>query len=39
LKLAAGQTYNEQYAETDTKQILRLYRENGYIDAEVERGN
>ncbi len=38
LTLLNGQTYNEQKAETDTKQILKLYRETGFIDAKVERG-
>jgi outer membrane protein insertion porin family len=38
LKLLKGQTYNEQLAESDTKGIAKLYRENGFIDATVERG-
>jgi outer membrane protein insertion porin family len=37
LKLQNGQTYNEQKAESDTKQLVKLYRENGFIDAQVER--
>jgi outer membrane protein insertion porin family len=37
MTLLNGQTYNEQKAETDTKQIIKLYRESGYIDAKVER--
>ena len=37
LKLPKGQTYNEQLAESDTKQLVKLYRENGFIDAKVER--
>ncbi|MGA2092628.1 MAG: outer membrane protein assembly factor BamA [Sedimentisphaerales bacterium] len=38
LKLLKGQTYNEQLAESDTKNLVKLYRENGFIDATVERG-
>ncbi len=38
LTLLNGQTYNEQMAETDTKQIVKLYKETGFIDAKVERG-
>ena len=38
LTLLNGQTYNEQKAETDTKQIVKLYRGTGFIDAKVERG-
>ncbi|MGA2070983.1 MAG: outer membrane protein assembly factor BamA [Sedimentisphaerales bacterium] len=38
LTLQNGQTYNEQKAETDTKQIIKLYKETGFIDARVERG-
>ena len=38
MTLLNGQTYNEQMAETDTKQIIKQYRENGFIDAKVERG-
>ncbi len=38
LKLQNGQTYNEQKAETDTKHLVKLYKENGFINAEVERG-
>jgi outer membrane protein insertion porin family len=38
LKLRAGQTYNEQFAESDVKRITRIYKENGFIDAQVERG-
>ncbi len=37
LTLLPGQTYNQQKAEMDTKQLTKLYRENGYIDAQVER--
>lgn len=36
-KLQKGRTYNEQLAETDSKQLTKLYRENGFIDAQVER--
>jgi outer membrane protein assembly complex protein YaeT len=38
MTLLNGQTYNEQMAENDTKQIAKQYRENGFIDAKVERG-
>jgi outer membrane protein insertion porin family len=38
LKLQKGQTYNEQLAESDTRQFVKLYRESGFIDAKVERG-
>jgi outer membrane protein insertion porin family len=38
LKLPKGQTYNEQLAESDTKGIVKLYKETGFIDAMVERG-
>ncbi|MBN2019602.1 MAG: outer membrane protein assembly factor BamA [Sedimentisphaerales bacterium] len=38
MKLRSGQTYNEQFAQTDTRKLVRQYRENGFIDAEVERG-
>jgi outer membrane protein assembly complex protein YaeT len=38
MTLLNGQTYNELMAETDTKQIIKQYRENGFIDAKVERG-
>ena len=38
LTLLNGQTYNEQMAETDTKQLTKLYRGTGFIDAKVERG-
>jgi outer membrane protein insertion porin family len=38
MTLLNGQTYNEQKAETDTKQVIKLYRETGYIDAKIERG-
>jgi outer membrane protein assembly complex protein YaeT len=38
LELQSGQTYNEQKAESDTKHLVKLYRESGFINAEVERG-
>jgi outer membrane protein insertion porin family len=38
LTLQNGQTYNEQKAESDTKRLVKLYKENGFINAEVERG-
>jgi outer membrane protein insertion porin family len=38
LKLPKGKTYNEQIAESDTKSLVKLYRENGFIDATVDRG-
>jgi outer membrane protein insertion porin family len=37
-KLLSGQTYNQQKAELDTKQLVRTYRESGFINAQVERG-
>ena len=38
MTLLNGQTYNEQMAETDTKQIIKQYKGTGFIDAKVERG-
>jgi outer membrane protein insertion porin family len=38
LKLQKSQTYNEQKAESDTKQLVKLYKENGFINADVGRG-
>ncbi len=38
LNLQNGQTYNEQKAESDARQITKFYKENGFIDAQVERG-
>jgi outer membrane protein assembly complex protein YaeT len=38
LALKNGEIYNEQKAESDTKRLVKLYRENGFIDAQVERG-
>jgi outer membrane protein insertion porin family len=37
LSLCEGQTYNEQKAESDTKGLVKTYKENGFIDAQVER--
>ncbi len=37
LKLKQGQVYNEFYAESDSKRILKLYREIGFINAMVYR--
>jgi len=37
LRLEKGQVYSEQKADSDVKHILKLYREEGYIDAKVER--
>ena len=36
VKLEPGQIYSERKAKSDAKQLLNLYRENGFIDAEVE---
>jgi len=36
LKLKQGQIYSEQKAGSDVKQLFKLYRENGFIDAKVE---
>jgi len=36
LKLKQGQVYIEQKADSDVKQLLKLYRENGFINAKVE---
>jgi len=38
LSLKNGQTYNEQKAESDTKQLVKTYKESGFINAQVERG-
>jgi len=35
LKLEQGQIYSEQRADSDIRRLLKLYRENGFIDAEV----
>jgi len=37
MRLEKGQVYSEQKADSDVKRILKLYREEGYIDAKVER--
>lgn len=37
LKLEAGQVYSEQKAGSDVRRLLKLYRENGFIEARVER--
>ena len=36
LKLKQGQIYNERKAVSDVKRLLKLYRENGFIDADVQ---
>jgi len=36
LKLAPQQIYSDKKAQSDAKQVLKLYRENGFIDARVE---
>ncbi len=36
LKLEKGQVYSEQKAGSDVRQLLRLYREIGFIEAAVE---
>jgi outer membrane protein insertion porin family len=38
LRLEPGQTYRKRWAESDRKQLLRLYRENGFVDAAVDLG-
>ena len=38
LNLQSGQIYNEQNAESDTKRLVKLYKENGFINVTVERG-
>ncbi len=35
LTLESGQIYYQQKAQAHTKRILKLYREDGYVDAEV----
>ena len=37
LKMQEGKVYNEEKANSDAKQMLKLYRESGFIDARVER--
>lgn len=36
LKLKQGQVYSERRADSGVKELLKLYRENGFIDAEVK---
>jgi len=36
LKLKEGQIYSEWLADSDVKRLLKLYRENGFIDAQIE---
>lgn len=36
LKLKQGRTYNKRKADSDADEILKLYREDGFIDAKVE---
>lgn len=38
VKSQRGGIYSEPTAELDVKGLLRLYRENGFIDADVEQG-
>lgn len=38
LKIEQGQVYNERKVVTATEMLLKLYRENGFIDAKVEYG-
>ena len=35
-KLESGQPYYQQKAQAHTKRILKLYREDGYVDADVQ---
>ncbi len=37
LTLRENQVYNEQKAELDTRELVKNYKENGFIDAKVER--
>jgi outer membrane protein insertion porin family len=37
LRLEAGQVYNEKKADADVKDLLRDYRETGYVEAQVEK--
>jgi len=37
LRLKEGQIYSERKADSDVEQLLALYRENGFVDAKVER--
>ncbi len=36
LKLKQGQAYNKRLADSHAKQLVKLYREQGYVDAEIE---
>ncbi len=36
LKLKQDEVYIEQKADSDVKHLLKLYRENGFVDAKVE---
>ena len=36
LQLETGQTYYQRKAQAHTKRILKIYREDGYVDAEVQ---
>ena len=36
LKLKQGQVYSERKADSDVKGLIKLYRENGFIDADVK---
>lgn len=38
LKLKQGQIFNKRKADSDTKDLLKLHRENGFIDSRVEQG-
>ncbi len=36
LQLETGQTYYQSKAQAHTRRILKIYREDGYVDAEVQ---
>jgi outer membrane protein insertion porin family len=36
IKLKTGQTYYQRKAQAHTRRILKIYREDGYVDAEVQ---
>jgi len=36
LQLETGQTYYQNKAQAHTRRILKIYREDGYVDAEVQ---
>jgi len=38
LELEAGQVFDQRKAELDSKHLVKLYRESGFIDAGVEQG-